>query len=108
MTTEQFRRLALSLPNTSEQSHVGHPDFRVRGRIFATAGYPRAGWAMIKLTLDQQRQVVHADPAIFMPVPGGWGRRGATAIRLRAATKGKVEAALLTAWRNVARPALKR
>lgn len=40
MTAEEFRQLALSLPEATEQSHMGHPDFRVRGRIFATLGYP--------------------------------------------------------------------
>ena len=43
MTAREFRRIALSLPQASEAAHMGHPDFRVGGRIFATLGYPRSG-----------------------------------------------------------------
>jgi len=39
-------------------------------------------------------------PAAFAPVEGGWGRGGATNVRLRAAKKGAVREALITAWRN--------
>jgi hypothetical protein len=48
MTAAEFRRIALSLPQTNEAAHMGHPDFRVAGRIFATLGYPRSGWGMVK------------------------------------------------------------
>jgi hypothetical protein len=102
MTTEQFRRLALSLPEANEQEHMGHPDFRVRGRIFATVAHPQDGWAMVKLTPEQQRAWVKAEPEVFVPVKGGWGRQGSTNIRLRVATKGKIWEALEAAWRNAA------
>ncbi len=46
MTAAEFRRIALRLPDASEAAHMGHPDFRVAGRIFATLGYPESGWAM--------------------------------------------------------------
>ncbi len=62
MTSQDFRRLALSLPETSEQSHMEHPDFRVGGKIFATLGYPRNGWAMVKLTPEQQDTFMKAEP----------------------------------------------
>jgi len=35
MTANDFRKLALSLPQATEQSHMDHPDFRVGGKIFA-------------------------------------------------------------------------
>ena len=54
MTTEGFRRLALSFPEATEEAHMGHPDFRVRGKIFATLGYPDLSWGMVKLTPEQQ------------------------------------------------------
>ena len=69
---------------------MGHPDFRVAGRIFATLGYPESGWAMVKLTPEQQELFVKSQPAAFAPVKGGWGRGGATNVRLRAAKKGAV------------------
>jgi hypothetical protein len=102
VTPDAFRRLALALPEAVEVGHMGHPDFRVGGRIFATLGYPDEGWAMIKLSPDQQEAVVAAEPAVFTPVKGAWGRGGATSVRLREARVGSVRAALLAAWRNLA------
>jgi hypothetical protein len=100
MTAREFRTIALSMPQASEAAHMGHPDFRVAGRIFATLGYPRSGWAMVKLTPEQQDLFVRAQPAVFAPVKGGWGRGGATNVRLRTARKSAVREALITAWRN--------
>jgi hypothetical protein len=100
MTSDEFRSFALSLPDASEAAHMGHPDFRVAGRIFATLGYPRSGWGMIKLTPEQQELFVRGQPAAFAPVKGAWGRAGATNVRLRAARKGAVREALMIAWRN--------
>ncbi|HXQ25251.1 MAG TPA: MmcQ/YjbR family DNA-binding protein [Candidatus Acidoferrales bacterium] len=102
MTANEFRSIALSLPETKEGSHMEHPDFRVGGKIFATLGYPRAGWAMVKLTPEQQGELVHDEPSVFVPVKGGWGRRGATNVRLKAAKKASVRTALIAAWRNTA------
>jgi len=102
MTSDQFRRMALRLPETSEQSHQGHPDFRVRGKIFATIGYPDQDWAMVKLSPEQQRQFVESEPALFVPVNGAWGRGGSTNVRLKFATAQRIKPALDLAWRNVA------
>jgi hypothetical protein len=102
VTVDDFRRLALGLPEAIELSHMGHPDFRVRGKIFATLGAPDEEWGMVKLTPDQQGLLVQVKPDMFRPVPGGWGRRGATNVRLAAATVAAVRPALATAWRNVA------
>jgi hypothetical protein len=70
MTSDQFRRLALSFPEASESAHMGHPDFRAGGRIFATLGYPDDGWAMVKLTPEQQEELVRTEPDVFVPVKG--------------------------------------
>ncbi|MFZ0582120.1 MAG: MmcQ/YjbR family DNA-binding protein [Candidatus Acidiferrales bacterium] len=102
MTTAEFRRMALSFPETAEDAHMEHPDFRVGGKIFATLGYPRAGWAMVKLMPDQQQDFVRAEPKAFMAVTGKWGQRGATNVVLKAAKKGRVREALEAAWRNTA------
>ncbi len=61
MTTDDFRNLALSLPETSERAHVGHPDFRVGGKIFATL-WPGDEWGMVKLTPEQQGEFMVAEP----------------------------------------------
>ena len=102
MTQDGFRRLALSLPEASEVGHMGHPDFRLRGKIFAMLGYPSEDWAMVKLTPEQQEALVDAEPSVFVPVKGGWGRRGATSVLLRSARTGGLRLALTAAWRNVA------
>jgi hypothetical protein len=106
MTSEQFRKMALRLPGSSERSHMGHPDFRVQGKIFATLGYPEKGWAMVKLRPNQQREFVQADPESFVEVKGAWGRRGSTNVRLRVTTAKTLKPALDAAWRNVAPKAL--
>lgn len=102
MTAAEFRRLALSFPETAESSHMEHPDFRVGGKVFATLGYPSAGWAMVKLMPDQQQDFVRVEPEVFVTVKGGWGRRGATNVRLKAAKKAALRKALESAWRNTA------
>jgi hypothetical protein len=94
--------MALALPEAVEKGHMGHPDFRVNGKIFATLGYPDGDWAMVKLTPEQQTAFVESAPAIFVPVKGGWGLRGATNVRLSAANQPALGPALATAWRNVA------
>lgn len=102
VSVDDFRKMALSLPEASEAAHMGHPDFRVRGKIFATLGYPSTGWGVVKLTPTQQQAFVRAEPDVFVPVKGTWGRRGATTVRLRAANKSTVRKALVTAWVNTA------
>ncbi|HLQ58024.1 MAG TPA: MmcQ/YjbR family DNA-binding protein [Gemmatimonadales bacterium] len=100
MTATEFRRMALGLPEAVEAAHMGHPDFRVGGKVFATLSYPRTGFGMVALTAEQQELFVRTEPKTFTPVPGGWGRKGSTHVLLRTATKAAVREALKTAWRN--------
>ena len=102
MTQNEFRRLALALPETIESAHMGHPDFRVRGKIFATLGYPDESWGMVSLTPSQQTLFLSIGPDIFRAVKGGWGRKGATNVLLRAAKKAILRKALHVAWQNKA------
>ena len=81
---------------------MAHPDFRVAGKIFATMGYPRVGFAMVSLTPGQQELFVRTQPKVFVPVKGKWGEKGATNVVLRHATKAPVREALINAWRNKA------
>jgi len=99
-TPSDFRRIALSLPQTEERKHMNHPDFRVAGKIFATLSYPNKQFAMVKLTPIQQEEFVVSHPTSFRPVNGAWGRKGATSVLLAKATKRAIKEALLTAWRN--------
>jgi hypothetical protein len=98
--------MALALPEAVEQAHMGHPDFRVKGKVFATLGYPDGRWAMVKLTPEQQTAFVESESDTFVPVKGGWGLKGATNVRLSAATRPALGPALATAWRNLAPRAL--
>ena len=99
MNVNDFRRIALSLPGAEESSHIGVPDFRVGGRVFATLAAQDHGYGNLMLTPEQQATFVGELPDIFLPVHGGWGRMGITHIHLAAATKDIVEGALRTAWR---------
>ena len=98
MTSSQFRRIALSLPGAVEISHFGNPDFRVNGRIFATLAYASKGYGTLALTPEQQSGMVEDAPDIFSPGPGGWGRQGATFVRLAKVKADMLEGALRLAW----------
>ena len=108
MTPNEFRRLALSFPETEERAHMDHPDFRVAGKLFATLGYPEDGWAMVKLTPVEQEMLVKAQPKVFNPCSGAWGRRGCTNVRLKSARKPTLRRALEAAWRLAAPELLSR
>jgi len=101
MTADDFRKLALSLPEALEGAHMGHPDFRIRGKIFATLG-PDEQWGMVKLTPEQQATFVRDEPETFETFPGAWGRGGSTKVLLDNARVSIVRPALLAAWRNTA------
>ena len=104
MTPEEFRRIALSFPGAVEGSHMDHPDFRVNGKIFATL-WKEDG--VLLLTKEQQEALVKSKPKVFMPVKGGWGRKGSTTVLLRAADQKSLHDALSLAWGNKAPKARK-
>ncbi|MEZ5963157.1 MAG: MmcQ/YjbR family DNA-binding protein [Planctomycetota bacterium] len=104
LTADHFRALALALDGATESAHMGHPDFRANGRIFATltADGERG---MVKLTPPQQREAIEAWPA-FTAAAGAWGRQGCTLVDLAAARRDVVRDALVSAWENaMAQPA---
>ena len=100
MTGDAFRDLALALDGAIEASHMGHPDFRANGRIFATLrADERTG--MVKLTPEQQAEFLRDHPAMFAPSPGAWGRQGCTDVVLKAAKTPAARAAMLLAYQAV-------
>jgi hypothetical protein len=99
MTANDFRRLALHLEGAEEGSHMGAADFRVGGRIFATLASQDQGYGNLMLSPAQQAEFVREQPDIFVPIAGGWGRMGATHIRLAAANEDVLAGALQTAWK---------
>ena len=96
MTSDDFRRIALAFPEAAEGAHMGHADFRVRTRIFATL--PDDGTGMIKLAPEQQELFMRVDAA-FTPAKGAWGRQGCTLVRLAAVRDDLPRDALTAAWK---------
>jgi hypothetical protein len=99
MKAADFRRIALSLGGAAESSHMGAPDFRVGGRIFATLASQKQGYGNLMLTPEEQADFVRELPEVFLPIHGGWGRMGMTHIRLAQASEDVLAGALLTAWK---------
>ena len=99
MTAADFRRIALGLEGVEECSHMGAADFRVGGRIFATLASEAQGFGNLMLTPEQQADFIRELPDVFLPVRGGWGRMGATHIRLAKASEDVLAGALRTAWK---------
>lgn len=98
-TADDFRRLALGLDGAEERSHMGSPDFRVGGRIFATLASEAQGYGNLMLTPEVQTAFVAEAPAVFVPIAGGWGRMGMTHVRLAEADEETLAGALRTAWK---------
>ena len=98
MNVSDFRRIALSLEGAEEGSHMGAADFRVGGRIFATLASQSQGYGNLMLTPEQQSLFVEEEPEVFVPIAGGWGRMGATHIRLAKANEDVLAGALRVAW----------
>src|ERR1039458_2389810 len=99
MTVNDFRRIALSFEGAEESSHMGAPDFRVDGRIFATLASAKQGYGNLMINPEQQAAFVEEMPKVFLPIHGGWGRMGTTHIRLAEATEDVLTGALHTAWK---------
>src|SRR5277367_2891393 len=98
MNAKDFRRIALSFEGAEEGSHMGAADFRVGGRIFATLASQDKGYGNLMLTPEQQAEFVAEAPEVFLPVHGGWGKMGATHIRLAEANEDVLAGALRVAW----------
>ena len=107
MTANGFRRIALGMRDASEGAHMGHADFRVNGRIFATLGHPDVTWGMVGLTPEQQDDAVR-DHRALTPVKGAWGAKGATMVRLAGVDEETLGAALTAAWQNAAAKSAKK
>lgn len=99
MTPADFRRIALSMEGAEEGSHMGAADFRVGGKIFATLASQSQGYGNLMLDLQRQAVFVEELPEVFLPIAGGWGRMGATHIRLANTSEDVLHGALHSAWK---------
>lgn len=101
MSPNEFRRIALGLKDAVEGAHMGHPDFRAYGRIFASL-YPDNTRGMVKLTPEQQAEFMREDAATFVPASGAWGRDGYTTVQLSTVDEATLGEAMTLAWQNAA------
>jgi hypothetical protein len=99
MTENEFRRIALGMKDAIESAHMGHPDFRVHNRIFATL-HADLKYGMVNLTPEQQARFVADAPDAFKPENGAWGAQGCTAVRLDSVEEEMLGEAMTLAWRN--------
>ena len=99
MTADEFRSIALAMDGAIERAHMGHPDFRANGRIFATL-HADLRHGMVQLTPEQQQLYVRAQPGAFTLEAGAWGRAGSTRVRLDEVDEDTLGEAMTLAWRN--------
>lgn len=79
---------------------MGHPDFRVGGKIFASLQGPGKGTGAVMLLPEQQELAMDAEPTAFSPAAGAWGRGGATVVSLADVSDEWLERVLDWAWRK--------
>ncbi len=79
---------------------MGHPDFRLGGKIIATLGAPDADWGMVLLLPEQQEIAIEEEPEAFKPAAGGWGRTGSTLVRLGTVSDNWLDLTIEWAWSN--------
>lgn len=101
MKANDFRRIVLGLEDAVEGAHMGHPDFRLNGRIFASLHHDNEQ-GMVVLTPDQQRRFIQEHPRVFVPESGAWGRSGCTAVRLESVDEDALGEAITLAWQLAA------
>jgi hypothetical protein len=101
ISAAQFRKLALAFPEVEEKSHFEQPDFRVRNKIFAGLSQDHAQ-GTLKLTPELQAMVMSAEPDVFIPAAGAWGRSGWTRIVLAKAELPGLRELLTESYRLVA------
>jgi len=99
LTPNEFRRIALGLQGAIEREHMGHPDFRANGRIFATLSADNK-MGMVSLSPEQQADAMRANPEMFVPAAGAWGKGGSTMVRLAVADAEVVGEAMTLAWQR--------
>ena len=107
MTADDFRVLVLAHDGAVEGAHMGHPDFRANGRVFASL-HTQDRFGMVKIAPAEQRVLLDDHPESFTPSAGAWGRQGCTNVALATANKTAVRGAIRLAFEAaMARPPAK-
>lgn len=100
VTLQQFRELALALPETEELPHFAITSFRFKKKIFSTL-WGKEKRAMLKLSVVDQSIFCAFDKTVFYPVPNKWGKQGATFVELGKVRKDMLTDALTCAYKGV-------
>jgi hypothetical protein len=98
-SVKDFRRMALALDGAFESAHMGHPDFRAHGRIFATIQHDPQ-WGGLMLTPEQQQRFLRDHRDAFKPAAGAWGVSGATLVEFARVEEEALGEALTLCWQN--------
>src|SRR5688572_26286033 len=100
MTADDFRDIVLALDGAVEGAHMGHPDFRANGRIFASL-HTGERFGMVKLPPDERAVLLRDHPGSCEASAGAWGRRGCTNVVLATARRPAVRAAVELAFAGI-------
>jgi hypothetical protein len=97
--TVTARNIALSMPQAEERQHHGHPDFRVKNKIFATL-WPTQARAVVKLSVANQTKLLQSSPRAFST--NAWSRQGWTNVHLQHMTEARFRKLVENSWQEVA------
>ena len=101
LSAEDIRAICLTQAGAEEHDHHGFPSFRVKGKIFCTLRTEPAR-LMVKLNTEDQHNLCEAHPGVIEPVPGYWGRKGATFVAFDRIDAALAEMLIQLAWSGVA------
>lgn len=98
VTPARAKKLALGLQDASERPHFDRTAVRTPRKTFATLA---GDGADINLMFDPELRDFYCEqaPHAFSPVPGGWGRMGATRCDLKKVDEATLLSALTAAHR---------
>lgn len=99
VTTDEFRGLALSLPETEQVDHWGKASFRVRNKIFAVI-QPDQISLLIKTTEGDRIAYTTLAPDVYQ-IPGSFSNLAYMIVRLDRVDPEECHALLKQAWRLV-------
>ncbi|WP_018833579.1 MmcQ/YjbR family DNA-binding protein [Salinispora tropica] len=98
ISEDDVRQRALTLPEAHASAHFDNADLRVRNKIFAS--FPAgAGTVMLRLSPQDQAELLAEDPATFSAPDNHWGRQGWTSARLDRVDPVQLGELLTEAWR---------
>lgn len=97
VSIDGVRKFALSFPETDEHPHFHLKAFRIKKKIYATLD-EKLKRVMVKLNLSDQSVFCVFDSSVIYPVPGGWGKKGATYIELNKVKSAMLKDAITTAY----------